>query len=129
MLSITSVGTWPWHRNRERHPQRRSLLTALPYVRWCTGVLRVSDTNEPVPGRTSIGAESQLAVLQTSFVREIIVDGGFVGTLCAVLLKMFNTLVYAGVVFGVFYYAFTRYQKPNPRLNSKKPNSGHSLMA
>ena len=75
----------------------------------CVGVLGycvyLTQTNQYLDVQASALSPSWL-FFKPAFVREIIVDGGFVGTLCAVLLKMFNTLVYAGVGFGVFYYAF-----------------------
>lgn len=47
-----------------------------------------------------------------TIVKELIVSGGFVGTLSAVLLRIFNALLYAAAAFGAFYYTFLYLSQP-----------------
>jgi len=63
-----------------------------------------------------------LLFLNPPFVKGLIVQGGFSGTLCAVLLHMFNALIYASAAFGAVYYTFHYLSEPRASAQ-QQPNS------
>ncbi len=56
--------------------------------------------------------------IKPTFMKKLVVEGGFIGTLSAVLLEAFNGLIYASGGFGLYYLCFRTESRTGPSTQS-----------